>query len=123
MSLLMLSFKPLNPNDNVIKRNHAKAKPAKSYVKPTCNCGTPTASGSQSGGIATLSWTPVTGAVSYSVGGYYSCGGTFTVCATSTSVSFPVQCGGTFRVTANCDGGGNCLNATCSGSPSNPATF
>lgn len=127
MSLLMLSFKPLNPNDNVIKRKHLNSKLNKTLVKSTCNCDVPTGlSGSVNGGVATLRWNTVSGAVSYSVGGYYSCfptPPTFNVCATANSVSFPVPCGGTFRVTANCDGGGVCLNATCSGSPSNPATF
>lgn len=127
MSLIFLSFKSSDPNDNIIKRNRSNTKTSKTFVKPTCNCGTVSfASGYRSGGVAYLSWTAVPGAVSYSVGGYFSCSfpPTFNVCANtnSTTISAPL-CGGTFRVTANCDGGGVCVNATCSGNPSPAGTF
>lgn len=125
MSLIFISFKSSDPNDNIIKRNRSNKKTSKIFVKPTCNCGqVGLVTVVNSGGYANLSWTPVSGAVSYSVGGYYNCGGTFLICSTSSNASIPITCGGgTFRITANCDGNGSCGSATCSGLPSAPGTF
>lgn len=90
-----------------------------SVIHNTCNCSTPTnVSAIRSGGIVTLTWNAVSGAVTYSVGGYASCSVTgFSYCATTNSIAFSSSCSVTVRVTANCNGT-TCLNATCSSSPS-----
>jgi hypothetical protein len=125
MSLILLSFKSSDPNDNIIKRNRSKAKTSKTFVKPSCNCGQVTnIVVTHTGSYANVTWTSVSGAVSYSVGGYYSCSGMpFMICASTNSASIPQGCGGTFRITSNCDGNGACGNVTCSGIPSAAATF
>lgn len=93
-----------------------------SVEKLTCDCSTPpqVTSISFSGSTVNLSWSGSYD--SYSVGGYYNCGGTFNFCVTGNSYSFPAPCGGTLRITGNC-GTTNCTNATCSSNPSSPATF
>lgn len=93
-----------------------------SIKKLVCDCTNPPASvsASLSGGTVTVTWSGSFD--SYSIGGYFSCGGTFNYCATGNSYSFPASCGGTLRITGNC-GTTNCTNASCSSSPSSPATF
>jgi hypothetical protein len=97
------------------------------FVKtPQCDCGQPTnVTASLSGGTVSVSWSPVANAVTYSVGGYYSCGGTFAFCVTGTSHNFSAPCGGTLRITANCapTTNNNCINSTCSGTPSAAVPF
>lgn len=88
----------------------------------TCNCTTAPANvfATRSGGTVTVTWSGSYD--SYSIGGYFSCGGTFNYCATGNSYSFPASCGGTLRITGNC-GTTTCTNATCSSNPSVAATF
>jgi hypothetical protein len=126
LSLITLSFTLVKPFNDSKKQKNSKEKTTQALAKPTCTCGTPTnLQGSYSGGVATLSWNSVSGAVNYSVGGYYSCSPippTFNFCEAGTSIMFSAPCGGTFQVTANCNGT-HCTDATCSGSPSGPGTF
>jgi hypothetical protein len=87
-----------------------------------CSCATPgglmvTPSGSN----VILSWSPVSGAICYSYGGYYTNDGGFSGNTSSTSVTIPRKAGGTWQVRAIC--AGSCANPTCSGTPSSPHSF
>ena len=89
--------------------------------KTACSCSTPTnVIAIRSGGNVTVTWDPVSGAMSYSVGGYYSCGGSFNnLCTTTNSIVFPSSCFVTLRVYTNCDVA-NCTNPQCYSAPSGP---
>lgn len=90
-------------------------------TKSTCSCSTPGGIVAiRSGGFVTVTWNSVPGAMSYSIGGYYSCDGGFQYCSTTTSVVFPASCFVTLRVSANCDVT-NCMNSQCYSAPSGAA--
>jgi hypothetical protein len=116
MSFLLL---PSKKTDKHHKLATVKTPPVK---KPVCNCAIPTiTSAVRSGGFVTVKWTATTGAVNYSLGGYYSClpyGFSYCVGAT-TQYTFPSSCWVTVRVNALCNGS-NCTNVTCSSGPSAP---
>jgi hypothetical protein len=105
---------------------HPKTKPEKhtttSIKKLVCDCNTPPSGvmATRTGNTVNVSWSGSYD--SYSVGGYFQCGGTFTYCVTGNSFSFPASCSGTLRITGNC-GTTTCTNATCSSNPSAPTTF
>jgi hypothetical protein len=115
MSFILI---PSKKTDKHPKLATVKTTPVK---KPVCNCGTPTiTSAVRSGGLVTVKWTAVPGAVSYSLGGYYSCltyG--FNYCAGTNSYTFSSSCWVTVRVVTVC-GGSNCNNSTCNSNPSAP---
>ena len=115
MSFILLPSRKTN--------KHHKPATVKTAVekKKTCNCGTPTiTSAVRSGGYVTVQWTSVSGALSYSLGGYLSCVGPgFNYCAATNSYTFPAPCWVTVRVVAVC-GGVNCNNSTCNSGPSAP---
>lgn len=120
MVLAAMAFAPKDAGKT--PKAHPKPAPAKEVAKKPCSCGTPTiTSAVRSGGFVHVTWTAVSGAVNYSLGGYRSScmPATFVYCVSGTSYDVPSSCFITTRVTANCNGT-SCTDATCSGSPSLP---
>ncbi len=95
-----------------------------SIKKPTCDCPTPTGlTAVRVGNSTTVTWNGVTGGVTYSIGGYRSCGEPVGFGACTPNHSVVVQsnnCFITVRVVANCDGTTSCTGITCSSLPSQP---
>jgi hypothetical protein len=99
----MLSFVFVIPkNTDAVMR-----KPINKTIinKKTCSCSTPTnIVATRSGGVVTVTWNAVPGAMSYTVGGYLSCDGHFdNLCTTTNSIMFSASCFVTLRVTSYCD--------------------
>lgn len=128
---IFMAFAIISIANKSAKHKIKSAHKVEALKKQTCSCGTAiNLKGSHSGGYATLQWTSVSGAFTYSVGGYFSCNGApFSYCVQpsygTTSVTIPIPLcggGGTFRVTTNCNGT-TCTTATCSSNPSAPQIF
>ncbi len=114
MLLISMSFIIIGPKQ--IDKNSLET-----VKKPSCSCSTPSGlSAVRVGGIVTVSWNSVPGGVTYSVGGYPSCGppNGFGTCTPNLSAQFAYSCYVTVTVTAHCDGTSSCTNITCSSAPS-----